>query len=67
MKSDNKRVCIYPKDIQRITGKSYRYSRLLLKQIKTSLNKQEHQFVSIDEFCRFTGLSVQDVLPHIAG
>jgi hypothetical protein len=67
MKSDNKRVCIYPKDIQRITGKSYRYSRLLLKQIKTSLNKQEHQFVSIDEFCQFTGLSVQDVLPHIAG
>jgi len=67
MKTDNKRVCIYPKDIQKITGKSYRYSRLLLNEIKTKLNKQEHQFVSIDEFCRFTGLNIQEVLPLITG
>ena len=29
-----KRICIYPKDIQRITGKSERYGRLLLAKIK---------------------------------
>lgn len=50
------RSCIYPKDVQRITGKSERYSRKLLKKIKAALKKNEHQFVSIDEFAQYVGL-----------
>ena len=53
-----KRICIYPKDVQRITGKSERYGRTLLSQIKQHYQKQEHQFVSVDEFCQYTGLKV---------
>jgi len=67
MKTEQKRVCIYPKDVQRITGKSYRYSRLLLIAIKKNLNKQEHQLISIDEFCQYTGLTAEQVLPLIVG
>ena len=35
-----KRICIYPKDIQRITGKSERYGRLLLAKIKERNEKE---------------------------
>lgn len=52
----SKRVCIYPKDIMRITGKSERYSRRLLTRIKKQLNKSNHQFLTLDEFSEFTGI-----------
>ena len=67
MKLEQKRVCIYPKDVQRITGKSYRYARLLLIEIKEQLKKEEHQFVSIEEFCLYTGLKLELVNPLIVG
>lgn len=67
MKREQKRVCIYPKDVQRVTGKSYRYARLLLIEIKIKLNKEEHQFISIDEFCVYTGLQLELVQPLIVG
>jgi len=51
------RVVIYPKDVQRITGKSEKYSRRLLVQIKAVHGKESHQLVSIVEFCQFTGLA----------
>ena len=38
MKAITKRICIYPKDIERITGKSYRQSTRILKAIKKSNN-----------------------------
>jgi len=62
-----KRICIYPKDIQRITGKSERYGRLLLAKIREHNEKEEHQFVTVDEFCQYTGLPVEQVSPYIAG
>lgn len=53
---ETKRVCIYPKDIMRITGKSERYSRRLLNRIKKHLNKSSHQFVTVSELAVFTGI-----------
>ncbi len=55
------RVCIYPKDVQVVTGKSERWGREVIKKIKTHLSKQSHQLVSIEEFCEYTGLSVHTV------
>jgi hypothetical protein len=55
------RIVMYPKDVQRITGKSERYGRSLLKRIKDHFNKDDHQFVSIDEFCSYTGLKYEQV------
>lgn len=56
-----RRVVIYPKDIMIITGKSERYSRYLIQRIKKHFNKEEHQVVSIAEFCTYMGLEISDV------
>jgi hypothetical protein len=50
------RICIYPKDIQLVTGKSERYGRDLIKKIKEHFQKQPHQVVTIEEFCQYLGL-----------
>jgi len=59
------RLCIYPKDIQRITGKSDRYSRELLRKIRLHLQKQEHQLVTVEEFSTYMGLSLEAVRQFI--
>ena len=55
------RLCIYPKDIQIITGRSDRYGRNLIKKIKEHLKKQQHQVVTVEEFCQYMGLK-QDIV-----
>lgn len=67
MKNEPKRICIYPKDIQRITGKSYRQSIRMLQKIRTDLNKLENELVSIQEFCLYTSLKYEQVEPLIIG
>jgi len=66
MKGLPTRVCIFPKDVQRITGKSERYGRMLLQKIKEKANKKEHQFITIKEFCAFTGLEEQVIYPFLS-
>jgi len=56
-----KRVCIYPKDIQLITGRSERYGRKLIQDIREYLGKQSHQFVTTEEFSEYTGISIDVV------
>jgi len=63
MKRD--RVVIYPKDIQVITGRGIRYAQRMLRVIRKNLGKQENQFVTIDEFCEFSGLRRKDFEEHI--
>ena len=60
-----KRICIYPQDVQLITGKSERYGRKIIKNIKDILNKQKHQLVTIDEFCNYMGLKKEEVILFI--
>ncbi|MFY7963892.1 MAG: hypothetical protein ACOVO1_03250 [Chitinophagaceae bacterium] len=67
MRIETVRLCVYPKDVQRITGKSERYSRMLLQKIKDTLSKQEHQFISVEEFCNYTGLKMEQVQPLLLG
>ncbi len=55
------RICIYPKDIMRITGKSERYGRKLLEKIREKNQKEVHQFITIKEFCSYTGIDITDV------
>ena len=65
MRTEMRRVVIYPKDIMIITGKSERYSRYLIQRIKKHLNKEDHQIVSITEFCEYMGLKMAEVEPLI--
>lgn len=55
------RICIYPKDIQQITGKSERYCRNLIARIKKCNNKTKSQLVTLDEFCLFTGFKKEEI------
>jgi len=59
------RLCIYPKDIQVITGRSDRYGRNLIKKIKDHFSKQQHQVVTVDEFCQYIGLQQEVVAKQL--
>jgi hypothetical protein len=67
MKKEPKRLCIYPKDIQRITGKSYRQSIRMMQTIRKELNKLQNELVSIEEFCHYTSLKQEQVEQLIIG
>ena len=56
-----KRICIYPKDVQIVTGKSERYGRTIINKIKEDLNKEKHQLVTIEEFFDFMGFEIGKV------
>ena len=65
MKPETQRLIIYPKDIQRITVKSERWSRILLQKVMEKFNKEEHQAVSVEEFCIYFGLKIEEVKPFM--
>ena len=56
-----KRACIYPKDIQRITGRSERYGRKLLNDIRNYFGKESYQFITIKEFVEYSGIEEEIV------
>jgi hypothetical protein len=56
-----KRCVIYPKDVQLITGKSERYGQELLTKIREHYNKQPHQFITVEEFCAFSGIPLREI------
>lgn len=57
-----RRISIYPKDIQLITGKSERTSRSIFKKIRISLNKKKEQIVTVKELCEYLGISEESVM-----
>lgn len=58
---NQKRACIYPKDIQRITGRSERYGRKLMQDIRNFFGKEPHQFVTVYEFSEYSGIELEVV------
>ncbi len=60
-----KRLCVFPKDVQCITGKSERYGRQLLADIKVFLRKEPHQFVTVYEFATYCGLNAEDLFAYL--
>ncbi len=55
------RTCIFPKDIQCITGRSERSGRKLLNEIKSHFGKDPHQFVTSEEFAEYSGINIEVV------
>ncbi len=62
---NRKRICIYAKDIQLITGRSERYGRKLLQTIRETLDKEPHQFVTIHEFSEYSGIEIEVIEQYI--
>jgi len=56
-----KRIVIYAKDVENITGRKERTARKILQEIRGKLGKQKWEFISIHEFCEYTGLREDDV------
>jgi len=52
---------VYAKDIMNITGRRERAARKLLAKIRKKYKKRRGEFISIDEFCEFTGLKKESV------
>jgi hypothetical protein len=59
------RTCIYPKDIQCITGRSERYGRNLLNKIKVHFGKQSYQFVTSEEFAEYSGIKLDIINEYL--
>ena len=59
------RLCIYPKDIQVITGRSNKYGKNLIKKINDQFKKQQHQVITVDEFCQYMGLQPETVTKQL--
>jgi hypothetical protein len=60
-----KRVIIYSKDIEVITGRSGRYARKIMARIRRHLGKQRHQLVSLGEFCAYMGLPEEEIVRQL--
>tara|TARA_R110001583_G_scaffold128470_1_gene280248 strand:+ start:179 stop:382 length:204 start_codon:yes stop_codon:yes gene_type:complete len=59
------RACIYPKDIQCITGRSERYGRRLLNDIKAHFGKQPYQFITSKKFAEYSGIDLEIVNAYL--
>ena len=59
------RMIIYSKDVEIITGRKHRTCCTLLQSIRKSIGKNKHQFVTIKEFCIYTGLDEELVREFI--
>ncbi|AQS95166.1 MULTISPECIES: hypothetical protein [Polaribacter] len=62
---NTKRACIYPKDIQRITGRSERYCRKLINKIKEYLDKEPHQFITVQDFANYSGIEEETINKYL--
>jgi lipocalin len=56
---------IYTKQVMNITGKSERYSRVILNKIKAHYNKEEHQLVTVEEYCKYMGVTIEQIKPYL--
>ena len=52
-------LCV--KDIRQVTGKSMTTAQRLHSRIKKKYNKSRDGFVTVDEFCAYTGFTVERV------
>jgi hypothetical protein len=59
------RIAIYPKDIQLLTGKSYRHALDLNKEVREYFKKQKHHLLTVYEFAQYTGVNPEIILTHL--
>ena len=59
------RQVLNTKDIMLITGKSERTSRRLLKEIRQASANPNVSFVSLEQFCAYTGMTRETIIPYL--
>ncbi|SDY30497.1 hypothetical protein [Hymenobacter psychrophilus] len=55
------RICLYPKDVAALTGRSYDAAKRLLRQVRQTAGKPAGALITVQDFCRFTGLDASEV------
>jgi hypothetical protein len=60
-----RRIIVYKKDVMAITGVSERTARRWLAQVRKLHNKPAAALVTLDEFCAFTGIKIEQVIAHL--
>jgi hypothetical protein len=55
------RIVIFAKDVMNITGRRERAARDLLQRIRENNGKGAKQFVTVSEFCNYSGLPEEEV------
>ena len=60
-----RRIVIYAKDVENMTGRKSRASRMLLQRIREKLGKERDAFVTVKEFCLFTGIAEEEVVKFL--
>lgn len=58
---NSRRLCLYPKDVQLITGKSYKHARRYLTKIRQHYQKTPNQMITVLEFSCYSGVSVDEI------
>ncbi|PTS94652.1 hypothetical protein DBR11_22775 [Pedobacter sp. HMWF019] len=59
------RLFVYTKDVQVLTGKGRTAAQKLVAAIKAKLNKNRNDNLTVEEFCRYTGLTLGLVLEQL--
>lgn len=62
MNDPKTRLCIYPKDVMLITGKSYNTALRLLQNIRKAYRKSDEALITYAEFCDFTNLDEEEIV-----
>lgn len=65
MKTINKiipeRVVIYARDIENITGRKEDAAHKYMQRMRKKFGKEKHQFISVKEFCLYSGIDEEVV------
>jgi len=62
-----RRIIITPKEVAALTGRSVGYSRRLVSAIKRQAGKTRTDLLTIEEFCAYTQLGVEEVRRALEG
>ena len=55
------RICLYPKDVALLTGRSYDAAKRLVRRARQAAGKPAGALVTVQDFCRLTGLDATEV------
>jgi hypothetical protein len=56
-----KGVCIYPKEAAKLLRIGERQAQRLFRNIRFALNKKRHQYITVKEFCAYTGIDEESL------
>ena len=59
------RAVIHSRDVENITGRKGRTAQRLLQKIRDYFGKQKFQFITVAEFCEFTGIDESIVKAYL--